>query len=342
MPTIVLPAAPPPPPPVPGPVARPTLADVERATAARLGPFFHLRATGGGPDTVTVEGLRSALPQGGYEDLYLLRRAATQAADRVAQVVAFDAPTGGLRVDRAYRDSVPPAGEDVELHHLHPAALRRAVRQGVARCWLRDAVPLENPPAPAAPLVPATGPVDLTGVAPWLALPEQVLDVVRTDTLAPVLGWSALQQGGRVYLVLGAGRSNLTPGVTVLGRRSQFTYVNSALPPDGPVADADVLLGPLSYLAAASHCEAWQVDRDKLEAASAEQRMPTQKEAAEAFTREAVATCPWLFQPGGRYGGRGPGRFAPLWGVPGAGGAASPLDAAWVNGPAGTAPAVGG
>jgi hypothetical protein len=308
----------------------PTLADVERATAARLGPFYALRATAGAPDTVVVPTLRSTLPIGGYEDLYLLRRQAVQAEDRVAQVVAFDAPTGSLQVDRTYQDSVPATGEDVELHHLHPDDLRRAVRLGLARTWLRDEVALTG--------APATGPVDLTALAPWLRLPEQVLEVVVAETLAPVADWDAVHRAGHVFLVRRGSPSNT--GLAVWARRAQADYVNGEYVAGGPTADADELLGPLDYLAAAGHAMAWAVDRDRLEAASAEQRMPGQKETALEFTRLSVATCPWLFQPGGRFGGRGQGRVAPLWGLPGAGGvtASSPLTSSWVNGPSGTAP----
>jgi hypothetical protein len=306
-----------------------TLAQIEQATAARLGPFFAVRASSGAPDAVVVPTLRSSLPVGGYEDLYLLRRQAIQPDDRVVQVVAFDAPTGTLQVDRSYRDSVPPTGEDVELHHLPPDALRRAVRLGLARTWLRDELALTGSSGAG---------VDLTALAPWLRLPEQVLEVVVSQTLVPVADWDAVMRAGHVWLVV---RGSTAPSsgapLAVWARRAQADYVNGTYVPGGPTADADELLGPLDLLAAAGHIEAWRVDRDKLEAASAEQRMPTQKETAADFTRISVATCPWLFQPGGRFGGRGQGRFAPLWGTS----AASPLASSWVNGPTGMAPSRG-
>ena len=330
-----------PPPPAPAVPEAVTLADVERATAARLGPFFDLQATGGAPDSVTAPAVASTLPQGGYEDLYLLRRQATQAADRVAQVARTDPPTGQLFVDRRYADSVPPAGERVELHHLPPETLRRAVRLGLRRTWLREGVPLADDPAAgagAAPVVPPTGAVDLTALTGWLTLPEQVLSVTDDRALAPEAGWDAVMAGGRTYLVLRGGAPNTnadgTARFTVWARRQQFAFVNGAFAPDGPTADDDRLAGPLELLAAAGHIEAWRIARDKLEAAAAEGRMPSQPEAAQEFTRMTVLTCPRLWRPNGRLGARDAARVGPLWGLPGAGGVRSPFGGVWVNGPA--------
>lgn len=314
---------------------------MERATAARLGPYFRLEASTGAPDSVTVPAASSTLDQGGMEDLYLLRRRATQPLDRVAQVVRVDPALGALYVDRRYLDSVPPTGETVELHHLPPDALRRAVLAGLRRTWLRETVPLVDPSPPGEPVVPARGPIDLTGLTGWLVLPEQVLAVVDATTAMPVDGWDAVMSGGRTYLLLNGqgttGRTNAnadgTARYTLSARRQQFTFVNGVTQLGGPTADDDLLAGPLELLSAAAHIECWRIARDKLEAAAAEGRMPSQAEAAAEFTRQSVASCPWLWRPNGRYGSRAAARIGPLWGLPGAGGVRSPLGSTWVNGP---------
>lgn len=275
------------------------------------------------------------------EDLSLLRRQATQPLDRVAQVVRVDPALGALYVDRRYLDSVPPTGETVELHHLPPEVLRRAVLAGLRRTWLRETVPLVDPPPPGEPVVPASGPIDLTGLTGWLVLPEQVLAVVDATTAMPVAGWDAVMSGGRTYLLLNGqgttGRTNVnadgTARYTLSARRQQFTFVNGTTRLGGPTEDDDLLAGPLELLAAFAHCEAWRIARDKLEAAAAEGRMPSQAEAAAEATRQSVATCPWLWRPNGSYGSRSASRIGPLWGLPGAGGVRSPLGGTWVNGP---------
>src|SRR5262245_43809385 len=112
---VLLPTAPGP----PAPGAPLTLAYAERETASRLGPFFAMAATGGTSDAVLVAGLRSNAPQGGYEGLYLLRRRALQAADRLRVVDRLEGSSGALVVDFPYTGP-PTAGEPFELHHLHP------------------------------------------------------------------------------------------------------------------------------------------------------------------------------------------------------------------------------
>jgi hypothetical protein len=134
--------------PEPAPPGEPlTLADVERETASRLGPFFDFVATGGTPDSAVVAGLRSTAPLGGYEGLWLLRRDVALPDDRVRTVARYDGPTGSLYADFPYGGS-PAAGERIELHHLHPdLQLFPDVLAALRRCYLLDTLTV-LPPAP--------------------------------------------------------------------------------------------------------------------------------------------------------------------------------------------------
>jgi hypothetical protein len=123
-----------------------TLADLERETASRLGPFDDLVASGGTSTTVVVAELRTNADVGGMEGLYLLRREAARPTDRVRTVERVDGPSGSLVVDFPYEDT-PVAGERVELHHLHPdRQLLADVRAGLRRCYLLDVLTVAPPP----------------------------------------------------------------------------------------------------------------------------------------------------------------------------------------------------
>jgi hypothetical protein len=280
-----------------------TLAEAEAETASRVGPFYALTATGGTADAVVVAGLRTSAELGGYEGLYLLRREATQATDRVRTVDRVDGPSGGLLVDYPYTGT-PAPGEAVELHHLHPdLQLRADVRAGLRRCYVVDELPVV---APAVPVVPPQGGVllDLTAQAFWLTAPRQVLSVAAGGTgVAPPGrygdpgpgGWSCYATRGRLYLALPAGVP--AAGLTVRAYRDAFGLVDDLDAPAGPAEDADELAVPLDYVAALAHAECWRRHRDRLEASAAEGRFPTHEEAAAEATRCASVYADFLFRP---------------------------------------------
>jgi len=324
--------------PVPGSC---TLAELEQETASRLGPFALLEAASGGDREIVVEVLRSTVELGGWVDLHLLRRGATQAPDRQARVKSYDPALGKLEPDRSYV-SPPVGGEAVEAHHLPPELLRRIVRAGLARCWMRYGLHFlgEDPDDPLAPFVPETGAIDLTAYAPWLTLPQQVVDVLdptagRSTGGTSVPGWTVYGHAGHAWLTLPRGTRN--PGLGVIANRAHFGYVNGADAPGGPTADGDVLALPVQYGAALAHAEAWRIARDRLETVAAEGRMPSQAEAAAEATRAAVSYAPWLFA-GGRED-----RIGPLLGLRGATRTTAPgLEGALVNGPLWMAPTPAG
>lgn len=318
-------------------VAEPvTLAAVEDAVSARLGPFAALEVKSGDQTGAQVEGLRSTLDLAGYDDLFAVRREAVQEADRVARVARYDPPSGTLRVDRTYQGA-PVEGEPLVLQHLDPALLRRIVLAGLSRCFLEDWLTLPAP-ASAPPVGSVWGAptlVDLTAQAFWLTTPGQVLAVTDAAGTA-IRGWGALATRGTVLLALPAGVP--VAGARVHASRDATTLVDTgaglADAPAGPTAWTDGLAVPCEYAACLAAAEAWRLARDRLEAVAAEGRQPSQAECAAEATRAALRWAPFLFVAGGKRAGR----IGPLVGLPGAQGPGAPSGAALlpgqvVNGP---------
>lgn len=230
-----------------------TLAQVEQETAARCGPFEqHAAIAPSTATTVTVAALRSTIPLGGQTDRWLLRRAATVAADdRQRRVAAYDPATGTLTVDRPY--AVPVAvGEPVEVMVLDPAQeLRPAVLRGLARCYFVERAAVEVTPGQVAE--------HLSVALFWVTDLGQVRDVqsrVGTAHAAP-LTWYRLRTSGLV----GVSVDTCPPGTGVYvveALRPHATFVNKADAPSGPQTDADQLDCALDYAAALGHAEAWR------------------------------------------------------------------------------------
>lgn len=317
-----------------------TLAELEQETAARVGPFAVCAVVSGDAQSFVVEELRSTIDLGGWLDLHILRRTATQPADRLARVKDYGPALGSLQADRQYIVT-PQAGEHIELHHLPPDVLRRGVRAGLRRTYCQYWLTLnpQNPLDPLAPWVPDSGPVDLTDYSGgWLQLPQQVLDVVNPEADgSSVEGWDVYQHNGGVVLILPAGTANV--GLDVIAYRDHFGLVNGITAPDGPTKDTDVIELPLNYGAAFGHAELWRIARSMLETVAAEGRQATQAEAAAEATRLALSSSPWLFASHHTRHDR----IAPLRGLTGALGPSShpSLQGAWVNGPNGMEPTNG-
>jgi len=266
---------------------------------------------------VTVAELRTSAPLGGYEGLYLLRRGATQATDRVRTVDRVEGTSGSLVVDFPYTGPAA-AGEVVELHHLHPdLQLLADVHAGLRRCYVLDTLLIAAPPAGVAPAPPGGYPgavatvLDLTAQAFWLTSPRQVLAVTSGGALVPAAGrygspssagWTCWAARGTLYLGVPSGVP--TDGLTLRAYRDACGLVNGADQPDGPLADDDLLSVPLDYVAAFAHAEAWRRHRDRLEAAAAEGRFPSQAEASAEATRVASQYADFLFRPATERGDR--------------------------------------
>jgi hypothetical protein len=318
----VEPLAPPQPPtPYPPPAPPVTLADVERALGARVGPFADLVVEQGlVPAQLQVAELRSSAELGGWENLYALRRgvyapdanpnppnggdpvAGFDVRDRVRMVKTYLGDSGTLELDRDYLVNAVP-GERLELHVLHPDwELRPAVLAGLERVFLFDRIGLVDNGN-------GTDPLDLTIAYPWLVDRSQVWGVEWIPPAAwqtsglwggrgqPVAGWDALQEGPNVVLDLpgswpGAGNGTNGTGnglvnLAVLVRRPGFSLVNGAEWVPGHVwADDDLLNVPLRYAAWAALVGAWEVARPRLVPMTQTGMWPTQQEAAAQLTRE--------------------------------------------------------
>lgn len=312
-----------------------TLADVEDAISARVGPWAALLVKSAGDQDVQVEVLRSTEDLGGWTDLWAVRRDATNAADRFARVAEYLPGTGTLRVDRTYQ-AKPVAGATIVLQHLAPDLLRRVALAGLARCALRDGLVLTDPdPLPPGweplPAGNARAAVDLTARAPWLLSSSQILGVLEPSSGQAVPGLQYLDVRGQVLLVVPAGVP--AAGLEIHAWRPADGLVDGDDTQTGPTDWGDVLSVPCDYPAGLGHAEAWRLARTELEAVAAEGRQATQAEAAAEATRAAVRYAPWLFTGLAGYGLRA-ARIAPLIGLPGAGSLGGTVWPSWVvNGP---------
>ena len=312
-----------------------TLADVEDAISARVGPWAALAVKSAGDQDVQVEVLRSTEDLGGWTDLWVVRRDALNVPDRFARVADYLPGTGTLRVDRTYQ-AQPVAGAVLILQHLAPDLLRRIAVAALDRCVLRDGLVLTDPdPLPPdwspLPTGASRAAVDLTERAPWLVVSSQILGVLEPSTGATVPGTGLLDVRGQVLLVLPAGVA--ANGLEIHAWRPATSLVDGLDSDTGPTDWGDVLAVPVDYAACMGHAEAWRLARTELEAVAAEGRQATQAEAAAEATRAAVRYAPWLFTGLAGYGLRA-ARVAPLVGLPGAGAMGGGSWPAWVvNGP---------
>lgn len=223
-----------------------TLAEIERETARRLGPFRVWGCASGTANTVVVLAVKSAIDLGGYTGLYLLRRGVKTdgtavpgfvADDRVRMVKEYDPGTGELTVDRNYATPVV-ADEQVEAMHLHPEQeLRPAVIAGLWRCYLEDRVEVG--------LSGIGAERNLTAALPWLTKRGQVRAVHAIAVGAgylpsTILNWLPYEAGGSVWVALDPDPFPNQALVSVL--RPVATRVNGLSAP-GPPTPTDVATG---------------------------------------------------------------------------------------------------
>jgi len=277
-----------------------TLAELERATARRVGPTFAAFADRQVPTTanferVLVPALRSTIEQDLVTNLWLLRRGldwqgnpvSVDPADRQRLVASYDAGMGGVTVDRPW--SAPPeSGEALEFHHLNPEyELREVVRAGLRRCLFEDRFNLGQGFIYEA---------DLTSALPWL---DNLNMVKRVQVGTFPVGFPGVGNGpsdipyrvfgqcGHVWLrVGGSDGAPFFGGLMVTVHRPHFGWVNGADSLTGPLLDDDVLDVDLDFAAAAAHIEAWHLLPAKLQAAAAGGLQATREQAAYEYTRQ--------------------------------------------------------
>jgi hypothetical protein len=278
---------------VTAPVGQVTLAQIEQATAPRLGPYVtHTQSSTSHATTSLAyfDTLKSNANPGGVENLWMLRRGVLSSgalvtvatADRQRLAATYDPLAGSVAPDRLW--TTPPAdGEVIEFMHLDPVhELRPAVLSGLARCYFEDRVALTLPAAGAEH--------DLTTLAWWITRPDQVrryqVGPLGTTLLPDDVGWTQpFEQGGHVWL---AGSPDGYPSALVVtALRPVSTWVNGADSATGPTLDTDTLSVSLEYAAAAAHIEAWKLFPAKLKLAADGGFQSSQQAAASEFTRQA-------------------------------------------------------
>ena len=280
-----------------------------------------------------MEVLKSTIDLGGWVDLLVLRREATQPADRVARVQGLRPGPGPAAGRPAPTSPSRCPASPSSCTTSAPTLLRRGVRAGLRRCYCQFWLPWPEPDPedPTAPVLPATGPVDLTAYSGgWLRLPQQVLDVVDPEAagargergrLAPLRA----QRARLLVQPLGAG--NAGPLGHRLPRRTSrwsTAATRRTAPPRTTTSSTSPSTTPRPWPTSSSGGS----PAPQLETVAAESRQATQPEAAAEATRMAAAHCPWLFVPS-RAATTG---WVPSTGLAGAGGRAGRASLAGARG----------
>ena len=270
-----------------------TLADVERAVARRVGPYFaavHDASRGGTARAAYFPELQSGVSMGEPENLWLLRRGVKQddtpivvgPQDRQRLVQAYDSNAGTIIVERNWQQPTQP-GEVCEFHHLNPMTeLRPAVQAGLRRCFALDKVVLAG----------NEGEMDVTAQAPWITGPRQIQALFYTYPLGSTaytnIPFKAYSRSGHVIISAGG---YLLNGAVITARRPADTFVNGVT--GTPTQDSDELAVDLDYGAAAGHIEAWHTIPERLFTAAAGGRQATQQMAAVEMTRQTQIWMPY-------------------------------------------------
>jgi hypothetical protein len=292
------------------PVSKPdlpgiSLAEIEQATARRIGPYYCLAMDRQVPSTASLQrayfpGLKSTVELDLVTNLWLLRRGVDFQGnpvdvvedDRQRTVAIYDPAAGGVTVDRPW-SVVPAPGEVCEFHHLNPGQeLRPAVQAGLRRCFFGDRYSLGSGYIFEA---------DLTAALPWLTDTKWVWQIQLwspwTGTPAEI-PFVTFIQSGHVCIRLQAGGypgfsgANFASEVQVLLERPVSSWVNQTESTVGPTLDDDMLEVDLDYAASAGHIEAWHNFPGRMAAAAAGGLQSTQAMAALEFTRQAAVRAP--------------------------------------------------
>lgn len=276
-----------------------TLRDIERELAPRVGIYRRFQAVSGTTTTVVVAALKSTIDQGGWENMFLLRRGTSSAVPPESAIVGFSADdrqrmvktytpaTGELTVDQPWA-TAPIANEYFELHSLDPTyELRFAVQKGLERCFFVDRYPLT--------LTSLANERQLTGAVSnpltWLTAEDQIFELdhglVGNTYIAPrVVHWfKAFTRAGDIWI--STYPDPFPDTLHVIHRRAVSSFVNGADSTTGPTTDLDTLNVSVNYAAAAGLMECWRRFRDRLSPLVGVGMIASQAEAAADFTRQA-------------------------------------------------------
>jgi hypothetical protein len=288
----------------------PTLADVERDLAARVGNHWVDTVASGDSLHISTLFQTSNIPLGGWADLWVLRRGVFSSdgsavpgfvlTDRERRVKADPDDHGNIELDRAYAVQ-PTAGEQIEFHALQPSMqLRPSVLRGLHRIKYIDRASVSSV-APEAQR-------DLTAICPWITQEEQVLEL---ETVYPgsiyvptkVRNWGVFNQDGHVWVWA-------TPDpypfkILVTHWRRADSEINGTYVANyqrhGIAQDNDQIHVDVTWAGSAAHVEAWRYFPAVLTPASRTGLSMKQKDAADEFTqkgREFVKVPPTRWELG--------------------------------------------
>ena len=273
-----------------------TLADIEAMTMRRCGPYKKVRATlGSTVSRLSAAALTTSIPQGGYEEQFILRRGITMDGtwvpiftqdDRVRQVAIYEFEDGRLFADREWTNAPDStSGEAVEIQALDPEhEIRPCVLEGLKRCFFWDTV--------SVGLVSSevSYNANLTASVPWITDPSQIREVsfAYANQLVPpsVVPWWKAYRSGKDVWVRSQGAFIGSLVIDVL--RPASSLVNGETSLNGPNDDLDVLYIDKSYAAWASIIELWKEHADRLMPLTHEGLGTALKTAAAEFTKQGM------------------------------------------------------
>ena len=272
-----------------------TLAELERALARRIGPFWHFPSTNASTTTqIQANRLKTTIDRGDPEELMILRRGEFYGGtgwvnpfdpeDAIRAVSKYTATAGLLEMDRGYTYA-PASGESIELHYLDPVEqLRYAALEGLRHCYFWDTAVLGT--------VARNGSndIDVTAYLPWLTRPGQIGGVessyISQQFPASRVQWfEPYQKGGHVWLKTAwSGAASLR----LIVLRPHFTLVNGETNYTGPNDDTDILHVDREYFLRAGHYYAWINYPELLTPLATEKIRPDQTQVADAFTSASM------------------------------------------------------
>lgn len=271
------------------------LMDIEQNVARRVGEYFRrVVSAGSSTTTIVVQALRSNVPTGRYQDMYIYRRGLKvdgsrvigfNEDDAVRVVTVYDNETGSLVPDRVYAIA-PIENEVIELHTHEPIdIIRTAVLAGLKRCFIPDNVVLSS-------LTTAVE-HNMTALIPWLTSEKAITGVYTKwggsglNQAQPLPWWKPFTRAGNIWLQTLRNRMGSQVIIEVL--RPADTLINGVTSLTGPTDHEDTVAVDLAYATAAAHVEVWRIAMPYLSQMAAQGATLPLQNAAREFTKISTA-----------------------------------------------------
>ncbi len=272
----------------------PSLATFRQTAAQELGDYVASTADASGCSTTLLLDskypVKSSISQDTlYQDRWLLRAAAANAADYVRVVASYTASTGALAPDVAWVNA--PTSEAYELHLLvEPwTQMNRLINNALKRCWVMDEVTL-------TPTADATR--HSLAALTWITEPWQVRQVGHLNStedraeVDPFAGrqvrGTVTQDAGVLYLHHPYQTFGSTETLYVLAARPAYTLCRASGgaygDQSGLALNTDEAPVDATWVAAGVLVEAWRSLSHLLESAGQERVSRDRAEAASWFS----------------------------------------------------------